>query len=239
MLMQMDTSPPPRHRRRNGNHLLHPQYLLDNLPTRRVPCTKENRHRTHRHNRRRRRTRRTRTSDLLEYSAGNIRRSTGERAPVAMAERRDGVSRRIDTDRWRRRRTSQTASHSAVCVGGAGSNLLVPGEAGNGADDVVRNKGGWHGEVAVTVGGGGLDVEEGAVLDLAGEVGAGVDSLLKEGLIPAHDEVAVISIALEKSVRVEKQYANTNSGDAVEGESYEPVGSPFERTNSPSTPTNS
>jgi hypothetical protein len=39
-----------------------------------------------------------------------------------------------------------------------------------------------------------LDVEEGAVLDLTGEVGALVDGGLEEGFVPAHDKIAVVSV---------------------------------------------
>jgi len=40
-----------------------------------------------------------------------------------------------------------------------------------------------------------LDGEEGAVLDFARGIGAGVDGVLEEGFIPAHDEVAVVAVA--------------------------------------------
>lgn len=40
-----------------------------------------------------------------------------------------------------------------------------------------------------------MDGEEGAVFDLAGEVGALVDGGLEEVLVPAHHEVAVVAVA--------------------------------------------
>ena len=43
-----------------------------------------------------------------------------------------------------------------------------------------------------------MDGEEGAVFDLAGEVGALVDGGLEEVLVPAHHEVAVVAVTWEK-----------------------------------------
>jgi hypothetical protein len=50
-------------------------------------------------------------------------------------------------------------------------------------------------EFAGGVGEGVLDGEEGAVLDHAAEIGAGIDCLLEETFIPAHHEIAVVAVA--------------------------------------------
>lgn len=84
-------------------------------------------------------------------------------------------------------------------VVGAGGELDAAGEVGDGADEVVSREdvgdeatlldlAGLAGDVV-------LEGEEGAVLDAAGVVGAGVDGGLEELLFPAHDEVAVVPVA--------------------------------------------
>jgi hypothetical protein len=89
------------------------------------------------------------------------------------------------------------ASFGARSVAGTRSNGWVTRERGDGSNDVFGLEGGGESDVAVSVDGGVLDVEEGAVGDLAGGVGALVYGVLEEGLIPAHDEIAVVSIACD------------------------------------------
>lgn len=73
-----------------------------------------------------------------------------------------------------------------------------------------------------------LDGEEGAVFDLAGEVGALVDGGLEEVLVPAHHEVAVVAVAWEQ-VSWDKESREEMRNDL-------PVGSPLEMMNFPLLP---
>lgn len=83
-------------------------------------------------------------------------------------------------------------------VFGAGGELHATGQAGDGTEEVIGCEEGGEETLLDLARLGGevvLDGEEGAVLDAAGGVGAGVDGGLEEVLFPAHDEVAVVSVA--------------------------------------------
>lgn len=100
------------------------------------------------------------------------------------------------------RRCSSGCRARTTCLGprsvaGTRSDGWVARHGGDGTDDVFGFEGGGDGEIAVSVDGGVLDVEEGAVSDLAREVGALVDGGLEEGFVPAHDKIAVVTVAWE------------------------------------------
>lgn len=106
-------------------------------------------------------------------------------------------------------------------VGGTRGDGGVAWEGGDGSDNVLGEEGCGQRDVAGTIDGGILDVEQGAVFDFPREVGALVDGILEEGLVPAHDKVAVVSITCLLYI------INDCLEITREKRTYPPVGSPF------------
>jgi len=70
----------------------------------------------------------------------------------------------------------------------------VAGQGTDRTENIVRGQGSWFSKATSVPDIAILDIKEWAVLDLAREVRACVDCLLEEVLIPAHDEITVVTV---------------------------------------------